>query len=128
MNAVTLRVVHYVADRFGLAPDVVLSRCRSKSIVLARMVCIYVVREYGRPRMSFPELGREFDLDHTTVISACRTVAKRTESDTWVRDVVCCAAGTVDRLGGVGGGVSEDQGMAKRESGDSVSVERPPGG
>lgn len=77
MTPAPFRVVTAIAKALGLSVDQVLSRERLQSTALARMTALYVLREHQVPRPSFPELGREFSLDHSTVISACQRVARR---------------------------------------------------
>lgn len=77
----TRRVITAVAERFGVTVDHVLSRDRHTSTALARMVSLYVLREHRVPRPSFPELGRDFGIDHTTALSACRRILKRLGED-----------------------------------------------
>lgn len=77
MTPTSLRVVTAIAEQFGVSVDDVLSRDRHQSTALARMVSVYTLREHRHPGPSFPELAREFGLDHTTAMSACRRVAKR---------------------------------------------------
>ena len=41
--------------------------------------------------LSYPELGREFERDHTTVISACQSYVRRTTALERVRLLLQCA-------------------------------------
>ena len=57
------------------------SRRRSKTLVHPRQIAMYLCRELTDA--SYPEIGRQFGgKDHTTIIHACRQVAKTKESDT----------------------------------------------
>jgi chromosomal replication initiator protein len=56
------------------------SRRRSKTLVHPRQIAMYLCRELTDA--SYPEIGRQFGgKDHTTIIHACRQVAKAKESD-----------------------------------------------
>lgn len=66
-------VLLQVADRFGIAPEVLAGRSKQKDIVRARMLAMAECRRHG---FSYPAIGRAFDRNHTTVMHACRIVAK----------------------------------------------------
>jgi chromosomal replication initiator protein len=72
-----------VCHHFQLRSSDLLSKDRHKGIALARHVAMYLCKQ--RLRVSFPELGRAFCKDHTTVISAVRKVTALRESDPQVR-------------------------------------------
>ncbi|MDH5639731.1 MAG: chromosomal replication initiator protein DnaA [Nitrospira sp.] len=56
------------------------SRRRSKTLVHPRQIAMYLCRELTDA--SYPEIGRQFGgKDHTTIIHACRQVAKAKEGD-----------------------------------------------
>ena len=56
------------------------SRRRSKTLVQPRQIAMYLCRELTDS--SYPEIGRQFGgKDHTTIIHACRQVAKAREAD-----------------------------------------------
>lgn len=95
MNAATRRVVEAVSACFGVTADDALSRSRLRCNVLARHASMYVLREYTVPRMSFPEIAREFpghdgsaNKDHCTVIAACRRMARRSEAEPVIADAI----------------------------------------
>ncbi len=57
------------------------SRRRSKTLVHPRQIAMFLCRELTDA--SFPEIGRHFGgKDHTTIIHACRQIAKAKEADT----------------------------------------------
>ena len=57
------------------------SRRRSKTLVHPRQIAMYLCRELTEA--SFPEIGRHFGgKDHTTIIHACRQIAKARDADT----------------------------------------------
>jgi chromosomal replication initiator protein len=56
------------------------SRRRSKTLVHPRQIAMYLCRELTDA--SYPEIGRHFGgKDHTTIIHACRQVAKAKDAD-----------------------------------------------
>lgn len=69
----TIRAI--VCEVFGCTEDELRSKCRSKSLVDARHLAMWFMRECIK--MSYPEIGREFsNRDHTTVIHAFRKVER----------------------------------------------------
>lgn len=64
-------VMAQIASSHGMSVDVLTGKSQSKPIVCARHHAMYeVVRRC--PHMSWPEIGRTFGKDHTTVMSAVR--------------------------------------------------------
>lgn len=79
MNAITRRkverIVAVVSERFDVPIDDILGESRRREIVTARHAVIWYCRDVLE--MSYPEIGRAFNLDHTTVMHAARRHAKR---------------------------------------------------
>jgi chromosomal replication initiator protein len=68
-------IIAHTAELFGLDVEQVKGRSRTRNLVHARQVAMYVCRELTD--LSYPQIGREFgDRDHTTVIHAYEKVAK----------------------------------------------------
>lgn len=95
MNSATRRVVEAVAAHMFVEPEAALSRSRLKCNVLVRHVSMFVLREHTIPRMSFPEIAREFpghdgqpSKDHTTVISACARIRSKLDTDNFLASAV----------------------------------------
>ena len=63
------------ADYFGVTRADILARGRSRKVVEARHVAMWLARLRGQP--SFPELGRAFRRDHTTVMPAIRKIERK---------------------------------------------------
>jgi chromosomal replication initiator protein len=72
-----------VCHHFHLRSSDLLSKDRHKTTAFARHVAMYLCKQ--RLSVSFPELGRAFGKDHTTVISAVRKVEAMREKDPHVR-------------------------------------------
>ena len=70
-----------VCNQFHVKITELKSRRRSKTLVHPRQIAMYLCRELTDA--SYPEIGRQFGgKDHTTIIHACRQVAKAKETDT----------------------------------------------
>ena len=70
-----------VCTQFHVKISELKSRRRSKTLVHPRQIAMYLCRELTDA--SYPEIGRQFGgKDHTTIIHACRQVAKAKETDT----------------------------------------------
>ncbi len=69
-----------VCAKFHVKLTELKSRRRSKTLVQPRQIAMYLCRELTDS--SYPEIGRQFGgKDHTTIIHACRQVAKAREAD-----------------------------------------------
>ncbi len=67
-------ILAVTAERFGLDVEQLQSRSRTRNLVHARQIAMYVCRELTD--LSYPQIGREFGgRDHTTVIHAYDKVA-----------------------------------------------------
>lgn len=76
---VVIRVIEEVSDHYGVSPEDILGRSKKRRIVDARHAAMFVARTVTG--LSFPVLGRAFDRDHTTVLSAVRAVEGRARYD-----------------------------------------------
>lgn len=77
-------VVDVVASSFGIAPEKLMSRCRTREVALPRQVVMYLLREEAN--VSLPQIGEVMGgRDHTTVIYACEKVADMIERDDHLR-------------------------------------------
>jgi chromosomal replication initiator protein DnaA len=76
-----------VAERFHVKISEMKSRRRSKTIVHPRQIAMYLCREMTNS--SFPEIGRHFGgKDHTTIIHACKQIAKAKDADLSLRSTL----------------------------------------
>lgn len=77
-------VVDVVASSFGIAPERLMSRSRTREVALPRQVVMYLLREEAN--VSLPQIGEVMGgRDHTTVIYACEKVADMIERDDRLR-------------------------------------------
>ncbi len=73
-------IVNVVADFYGIEPKVIKSKARSREIVLARQIAMYLSREFTDA--SLTKIGSEIGgRDHSTVLYACKTIKNLMESD-----------------------------------------------
>ena len=76
-----------VCTQFHVKMTELKSRRRSKTLVHPRQIAMYLCRELTDA--SYPEIGRQFGgKDHTTIIHACRQVAKARETDTALQTTI----------------------------------------
>lgn len=76
-----------VCTQFHVKLTELKSRRRSKTLVHPRQIAMYLCRELTDA--SYPEIGRQFGgKDHTTIIHACRQVAKSQETDTTLQATI----------------------------------------
>ena len=70
------RIQQVVADHFSFSVPELTARTRTRDVVLARQIAMYLCREMLRS--SFPSIARAFGgKDHSTVIHACQKIRER---------------------------------------------------
>ena len=79
-------VIRAVAEYHQLRVSDIKGRRRQRAVARPRQVAMYLCRR--NLGCSFPEIGREFGKDHSTVISACRKVEELIAVDPVVRTAV----------------------------------------
>lgn len=67
-------IIECVCRYFGLSSEELLGKSRAKQYVYPRQIAMYLARSHTA--LSFPDLGRAFKRDHTTVLSAVQRVIK----------------------------------------------------
>jgi len=73
-------VLQTVCEYYGVNPDNIKSKGRSKDVVLPRQLAMYLIRQLSDA--SFPEIGQFFGgRDHTTVIYAIQKIDKLLAND-----------------------------------------------
>jgi chromosomal replication initiation ATPase DnaA len=75
-------VVTFAAEVYRVGENEILSGSRLRHVAHARQYAIWLLRETGkaetgRPRHSFPAIGKAFGLDHSTCVHAWQQVEKR---------------------------------------------------
>ena len=68
-----------VYKKYNIAKEEVVGKKRNKEIAIARHVAIYLIREITE--MSFPNIGKIFDRNHSTILSSIDIVKRRIVSD-----------------------------------------------
>jgi chromosomal replication initiator protein len=77
-------VVDVVAASFGITPEKLLGRDRTRAAALPRQVVMYLLRQEAN--VSLPQIGEAMGgRDHTTVMYACDKVADLIERDDRLR-------------------------------------------
>ncbi len=71
-------ILSEVARFYSIDEKKILSEDKSKAVAEARSIAMYLTRELTR--MSFPEIGREFGRDHSTVMYAVKKIEKQIRS------------------------------------------------
>ncbi|MBC7255470.1 MAG: hypothetical protein H5T66_05135, partial [Chloroflexi bacterium] len=78
------QIIAETAAYFGLRPEDILGRRRSREVALARQVAMYLTRELTS--LSFPQIGEAFGgRDHTTILHGHEKVAALFEKDDTLR-------------------------------------------
>ena len=73
------KIISIVSAKYGVSAADILGQKRNKDIMLARHVCIYIIR--SQTDMSYPSIGRLFNRDHSTIMSSINTIEKRIQED-----------------------------------------------
>ena len=69
MNTLIADVIKRIADQSGYTAEDILGPAKHRMLAKARAVAMQEARALG---FSYPELGKAFNRDHRTVMSACR--------------------------------------------------------
>lgn len=75
MKPIVTTICAAVASHYYSSVDEIASRARNRSAAQARAVAMYVVRT--KLGLSWHEVGREFERDHSTAMHAHREILKR---------------------------------------------------
>ena len=73
------KIISIVAKRYDISKDDILSKKRDQNISYARNVSIYVIRSVTQ--MSFPEIGKIFNRDHSTIMSSNKVIQEKVASN-----------------------------------------------
>lgn len=72
-------IIQVVSDHFKMPVRDILGKKRNKEIVLPRQIAMYLAREIGG--MSYPDIGRAFARDYTTVIHSYEKIKSELKKD-----------------------------------------------
>ncbi len=78
------RVIRAVSEKFGVAPEHILSKDRHHPIVFARFASMWLCRNLEVPAPSYPLIARcHGRTDHTQVMYACDWINRKMLNDPW---------------------------------------------
>ena len=79
-------IIQIVAEHFKMKEADILGKKRNKEIVAPRQIAMYLAREMGS--MSYPDIGRAFARDYTTVIHSYEKVKAEIKKDSSLKNTV----------------------------------------
>jgi len=79
-------IIQVVSDHYKMPVADILGKKRNKEIVLPRQVAMFLAREMGQ--MSYPDIGRAFGRDYTTVIHSYEKIKTETKKDSNLKNVI----------------------------------------
>lgn len=68
-------ILKQIADSYGVTIADLVGKSREQRIVRPRHHAMWLIRQ--QTKLSYPQIGRMFHQDHTTVIAACRAYERR---------------------------------------------------
>lgn len=79
----TKKIIDKTAKYFSISKEDILSKSRQKDINHARQVACYLMKY--ELKMSFPQIGKEFGRDHSTIMNGVSKIEKRIKIESEVR-------------------------------------------
>ena len=79
-------IIDVVAEHFDIPVDNILGKKRNKEIVVPRQIAMYLTREMGQ--LSYPDIGREFGRDYTTVIHSFEKIKAEIGKDSKLKETI----------------------------------------
>ena len=79
LNVTIDKIFAAIYKKYDISRDDLVGKKRTKEIARARHITIYLIREITE--MSYPNIGKIFERDHTTVLSSLEVVAKNITTD-----------------------------------------------
>ncbi|MBO4343741.1 MAG: chromosomal replication initiator protein DnaA [Clostridia bacterium] len=73
------KIITYVSQKTGIAPEEIVGKRKTNEIAMARQVSIYLLRELTE--MSYENVGKVFNRDHSTVVSAVKKIKEMMDKD-----------------------------------------------
>ncbi len=75
----TNRIIHEIAEKYGVSEDDIKGQKRKSDINFARQVCIYLIRQVTNA--SYSSIGDIFSRDHSTILSSYTNIEKKCEKE-----------------------------------------------
>ncbi|MBV9468996.1 MAG: chromosomal replication initiator protein DnaA, partial [Abitibacteriaceae bacterium] len=79
-------IIQVVSDHFKMPVRDILGKKRNKEIVLPRQIAMFLAREMGA--MSYPDIGRAFGRDYTTVIHSYEKIKSEVKKDSNLKNAI----------------------------------------
>ena len=73
------KIFSAITDRTGITKADMTGKKREKSVAEARHLAVYLIRELTE--MSFPNIGKLFDRDHSTILTSYQKIARKINTD-----------------------------------------------
>ena len=73
------KIFSAITDRTGITKADMTGKKREKSVAEARHLAVYLIRELTE--MSFPNIGKLFDRDHSTILTSYQKIARKVATD-----------------------------------------------
>ena len=80
------RIIDLVAAYHGMRSKDLTGPSRQRQVTRARQIAVWLCRHHLQ--MSFPELGRAFDRDHTTALASVQKIEALLQTDTSIKAIV----------------------------------------
>ena len=82
----TKKIIDKVCKFYDVSKEDILSKSRTKDINHARQTACYLMKY--QLKMSFPQIGREFSRDHTTIMNSVSKIEKGVKFDIEIREQI----------------------------------------
>ncbi|MDO4868208.1 MAG: chromosomal replication initiator protein DnaA [bacterium] len=82
----TKKIIDKVCRFYNVSKEDILSKSRTKDVNHARQVACYLMKY--QLKMSFPQIGREFSRDHTTIMNGVSKIEKGVKFDIEIREQI----------------------------------------
>ncbi|MBE6530484.1 MAG: chromosomal replication initiator protein DnaA [Ruminococcaceae bacterium] len=79
VNVTVDKIFTAVYKKYGIKKEDVIGQKRNKEIANARHICIYLIRTITE--MSYPNIGKIFNRDHTTILASIDKIQKKVYMD-----------------------------------------------
>ena len=73
------KILSSVAKKYGISVDDLKGKKRSREIAMARHIAIYIIRTIVEK--SYPDIGKIFNRDHSTVLASYDLIANKMKED-----------------------------------------------